>query len=572
MPIRRLGSSVLALALIAPLAAHADSVRDIANTFAKSYVDNGAAIGVGVAIVDSKKAPRFFGYGDAVVAGNGVAAKPFASDTLFEIASVTKVFTTNLLGQQVTMKTLDLDTELSAFSTQLPELKRKMARVKLKELADFTGGITDYAPLCSTSKPPPGCLPSPRPTIADYGGSDFGLYFANAKPKNYQTNPPTPTDLPAPYFYSDYGVGLLGLLLAGNDRPLADEDVDDWADQVHEHILTPLDMTDTYLYVPVSEQDRLSAGYDQALASAEVAGGAVSAIAVHAGGFGYAAPPKVHVVGGGGSGARAAASVANGAVTAIAVKKGGSGYVAPAVVNFTNGGSTTTAKARAIVRNGQVVGIAIGNGGAGYEQVPDVIIVGGRNGGTAATATAHLANGRVAYVTMDSPGSGYVDALSVRVGPGRAFDNPVPIWAPAGSLKTSLEDMAKFAEAATRRRYGNERDLVGDGFRVAERAYACTGPEPALATCPKGAMQSGLSWAIQPADTDNGVPEIVSKDGGLSGYSSFVALMPNQRLGVVVFANSREVAAGRPTAVAETIAANILYALFDKRTAGAAGR
>jgi CubicO group peptidase (beta-lactamase class C family) len=74
-----------------------DPVAAIAKIFAKSAIDRGAAVGVGLGILMSGQPPRFFSYGLA----NAASGQPFGPDLAFEIGSVTKVFTTNLLGQEI---------------------------------------------------------------------------------------------------------------------------------------------------------------------------------------------------------------------------------------------------------------------------------------------------------------------------------------------------------------------------------------------------------------------------------------------------------------------------------------
>ena len=81
----------------------------------------------------------------------------------------------------------------------------------------------------------------------------------------------------------------------------------------------------------------------------------------------------------------------------------------------------------------------------------------------------------------------------------------------------------------------------------------------------------GLSWDVVPGDWANNYPLIVSKNGGLPGYSTQVDLMPFEGLGVVVFVNSFDIdndvatdtsnSADKPTGEAAIIARNILNAV-----------
>ena len=541
--------------------AHAASTKEIVAAYSRAAVEGGQAVGVGVAVIYGPAAPRLFTFGRSFV-GSGAAtpSRPFQLDDLFEIASVTKVFTTNLLGQEVHRKRLALLDPLSNFSTQLGTLKPRTGQVTLQELADFTGGFPTYAPMCN-SKRVPGCLPSERPPVDQYTARDFARFFRHTTPQNFSVSPPVPaTTLPAPYNYSDYAIGLLGLLLAARDQPLGNRDLNRWYNKVRHDILVPLGMLDTYLYVPAKLEPRRVGGYDQAIARARVSGGQVTGITLINSGGRYTQAPRVRLVGGGGTGARATATLDGETVSQITVTSGGAGYLTPATVVFTNGGSTTEAEAQVIVENGQVVAISVNAGGAGYQRAPTVTIGGGRAAsGRDATATAHLVNGRVAYLTVDDPGEAYVPPLSVVVEPGGPVEFGVPIWAPAGALTTTLSDFAKFARAALlSHRLGFLIPApIAHGFRIAQTPYACVGPDPAIETCPAGAMRSALAWAVQPADTANGVPAVISKNGGLQGFSTLVALMPRAGIAVVVMANT-----SGPPGPATTIANDILYALF----------
>lgn len=61
-------------------------------------VDNGSAIGVKVGTTLGDKPPSFFSYGLARYGAPPRERERFTEDTLFQIGSITKIFTTNLLG------------------------------------------------------------------------------------------------------------------------------------------------------------------------------------------------------------------------------------------------------------------------------------------------------------------------------------------------------------------------------------------------------------------------------------------------------------------------------------------
>jgi CubicO group peptidase (beta-lactamase class C family) len=541
------------------------AIKRIAKIYAQDSIQTGGSVGIEVGVVYGSEPPQFVSAGDATAGAGG--GRKFTSNTIFQIGSVSKVFTTNLLGQSVANGSLNLSEPLSSFESDIGPLEPLTAAITLEELGDFTGGFPSYAEACGTPAKA-GCLPSARPTIDTYTGQDFAEYFQTAVPRNFFNDPPTPVStLPAPYNYSDYSIGLLGLLLGDQpNTPLSNAALTGWFDQVQSEILTPLGMNSTYLF---DAKGLIASGYEPALATATVSNGEISAITVTSPGGIYSAPPRVKIVGGGGHGATAQATIdAGDAVNSISIVKPGTGYIAPASVIFTNGGSSTTANAAVVVKNGKVVAIKINGAGLGYLRVPTVTISGGRTTkGTDATAVANIFNGQVSYVSVTNGGSGYVPPLSVIVAPGAAASNNIPIWAPAGALSSSMRDMTTFAAAAL----GDSEigklavpAILTQGFTIAETPYACAAEDPSLADCPAMMAQSALAWSINPSDSADGVGEVISKNGGIPGFSTQVMLMPSRGLAVVVFANSRQNVpdTGAATAEADRVARDILFALF----------
>jgi CubicO group peptidase (beta-lactamase class C family) len=561
------------LSAAAPAACFADQLQQIVDTYAGSMVQNGSAIGVGVAVVSGNAPPRFFTYGYA----NSSTRQPFSPITIFQIGSVTKVFTTNLLGQKVASRYLGLQQPLSNFSTQVGALQPLTSQATLEEVGDFTAGFVDTPNICKQGQSPPSCLPNGRPTIAQYTAQDFLAYIQASVPENYfnyagapsNQQPVAVSTLPAPYNYSDFSTGLLGLLLGSLPNLQIDNNAPDrWFKMVANNIAGPLGMQSTYLEVPPSAAGRASAGYDRALATATVSNGEVSSISVFNPGGPYTTAPNVQIVGGGGSGATATAVLdsSTGTVEAITVSNGGSGYVAPPTVTFSSG----TAVAQAVVSAGKIVGISRIDGGRGYNGAPTVTISGG--GGSGATAEAHNANGHVEFVSVESGGSGYAQPIAVLIDPPPSVQNAIPIWAPAGAISSTLTDMANFAEAALGRYNvgaGIVPPLLSAGFKIAQTPHACNEATPAL-PCSEGFEGSALAWAIDPADSANRTPEVISKNGGIPGFSTQINLMQQENLAVVVFANNygnppkdaTSAEAEQIQAPAQIIANNILFALF----------
>jgi CubicO group peptidase (beta-lactamase class C family) len=554
-------------------------LKSIVDAFAGSSVADGNAIGVAVAITLKNQDPQFFSYGLA----NFAAATPVTEDTIFELGSVTKIFTTALLGEQVSRKVRRLDQPLSDFSRQLGIMNPLTDMVTLTELGDFTGGFPSLPPTSNECPTLQGALPDNniRPTTSEYTAHDLLAFFQTVEPTNdishekWTTCDPTPTILPANYNYSDISTGLIGLLLGGNPLTLLNNQaLEGWYELVNQKIKAPLGMNDTILHPDTATPDqkaRLAAAYGQALATAvaDETTGQVSQIKVTAGGFGYTGKdPRVTILGGGGSGALAQATVTRDQVTKIEVDPDhrGNGYLNPPTVTFNGGNPTEAAKADAVISGGKIAAIRILSGGSGYKSAPQAAISGGNRGPGARSAIlgqVFIANGGVYFVEVMDAGQGYVDSLVVKVEPGEPATNNIPIWAAAGSLRSTTRDMIKLVQVALGHQ-SVDGVLMGyhllQGFKIAEAPYACSqvlDPTDPYSPC---ISASGLAWSISRAN--GGLGEVISKNGGLSGVSTEIRLMPSEDLGVVVLVNSRQdFTNGTPTNTAGNISDNILAAI-----------
>src|SRR5262249_51159783 len=103
----------------------ARAIREIMETFARPSVDDGQAGGVVVGVTYRGRPPQFFTYGLAEFEPSQ-KVKP---GTIFEIGSVTKVFTTAILGQNVVNGVDTLDEMLSQFPVLLGPLKTQTGAV-----------------------------------------------------------------------------------------------------------------------------------------------------------------------------------------------------------------------------------------------------------------------------------------------------------------------------------------------------------------------------------------------------------------------------------------------------------
>jgi CubicO group peptidase (beta-lactamase class C family) len=175
----------------------------------------------------------YFPFGRATDAG-----APFTRDTLVEIGSCTKTFTTTLFALAIKRNEIVSD---AAAQTYMPRgYTLRAQQLTPLELADFTSGMPDD----------PTNLPRglEQRSIDYYTVNDF-LTWAS----RYQQA----TQLPAPYKYSNAGIGLLSYLVATATGKT-------WEDQVNSEILQPLGMADTTLRPTPEQEKRLAQGHNRA--------------------------------------------------------------------------------------------------------------------------------------------------------------------------------------------------------------------------------------------------------------------------------------------------------------------
>jgi CubicO group peptidase (beta-lactamase class C family) len=175
----------------------------------------------------------FFPYGKATNAG-----APFTPDTLVEIGSCTKTFTTTLFALAINRNQIVPDASAQKYMPEGHTLQAN--QLTPLELADFTSGMPDD----------PTNLPRllERRGIEYYTVNDFLTWASRYEPT---------TQLPAPYRYSNAGIGLLSYLVATATGKT-------WEDQVNSEILQPLGMADTTLRPTPEQQKRLAQGHNRA--------------------------------------------------------------------------------------------------------------------------------------------------------------------------------------------------------------------------------------------------------------------------------------------------------------------
>jgi CubicO group peptidase (beta-lactamase class C family) len=198
-------------------------------------------VGIVVGVIDAR-GRRIIAHG----ALNQGDPRPLDGDTVFEIGSMTKVFTSLLLADMVEHGEVALDDPAAKYlpaGVTMPE--RNGRKITLIDLATHTSGLPRI---------PDNLAPKdPNNPYADYTTDQLYRFLSG-----YTLT----RDIGAQYDYSNLGVGLLGQLLtrrAGQD----------YETLVRRRITGPLGMTSTAVALSPSMKARFAVGHDAALAPVE---------------------------------------------------------------------------------------------------------------------------------------------------------------------------------------------------------------------------------------------------------------------------------------------------------------
>jgi CubicO group peptidase (beta-lactamase class C family) len=227
---------LFALVLLSPFAVHAQHFPsdEYLMTLIQSRVDEGRAVGIVLGVLEADGTTRIISYGDA-----GPSARPLGEKSVFEIGSITKVFTGILLADMVARGEVSLTDPIAKF---LPEGVTMPSRGGRKiTLLDLS---THYSAL---PRLPDNLLPSDATNpYADYTVKQMYEFLSD-----YELT----RDIGSEYEYSNLGVGLLGHVLAlvsgGSYESL-----------VRERILEPLGMTRTGIALDEDMQSWMANGHN----------------------------------------------------------------------------------------------------------------------------------------------------------------------------------------------------------------------------------------------------------------------------------------------------------------------
>lgn len=172
-------------------------------------------------------------------------SRPLNGDTLYEIGSITKVFTSLLLTDAVERGEVALTDPVAKFLPATVKMPERGGRViTLQDLATHTSGL---APMPSNVRA------GAADPFADYSAEDMYAFLSG-----YQLT----RDIASQYQYSNFGAGVLGQALTLRTHAASYEAL------VQARVTKPLGLTSTAITLSPEMKARLATGYLQTLSPA----------------------------------------------------------------------------------------------------------------------------------------------------------------------------------------------------------------------------------------------------------------------------------------------------------------
>ena len=194
-------------------------------------------VGIVVGLIDAD-GRRVVSYGQTASGGG----QPVNGETIFEIGSITKVFTALALADMVQKGEVKLSDPVAKYlpsDTKTPSRGGKA--ITLEDLATHTSGLPRL-PLNMSMK-------NPANPYADYTPADLYTFLSSYELRR---------DIGSRYEYSNLAAGLLGQALANRAGT-------DYETLIRSRILEPLGMTSTSMRVPAAMTARFAQGHDALL-------------------------------------------------------------------------------------------------------------------------------------------------------------------------------------------------------------------------------------------------------------------------------------------------------------------
>ena len=202
----------------------------------KSRVEDGRATGLVLGVMEADGATRIVAYGDP-----GAGAHALGPNSVFEIGSVTKVFTTTLLADMAAKGEVSLDVPAQTYAPPGMTLPvRNGKAITLAHLAEQNSGLPRLPGNLDLSK-----VDMANPYAA-YTTAMLNEFLAGYAP---------PRDPGEQFEYSNLGMGVLGEILAHRAGT-------DFETAARTRILDPLGMKGTAITLTPQMQAQLAKGHD----------------------------------------------------------------------------------------------------------------------------------------------------------------------------------------------------------------------------------------------------------------------------------------------------------------------
>lgn len=201
-------------------------------TLIQEYVEENEAVGATVGLIEHGEM-QFFSYGQKSIQDNELMSE----ETIFEIGSITKLFTTLILMDMTTNGNVQLDAPIEAYLPDIktPEFEGK--KITLRHLATHHSGLPSL---------PDNFNPKdPMNPFEDYTAKDLYHFLSHYKLKV----------APGESFeYSNIGMGLLGYILSKKEGV-------DYEELVRSHLCENLEMKNTKITLSNKMEKHFAKGY-----------------------------------------------------------------------------------------------------------------------------------------------------------------------------------------------------------------------------------------------------------------------------------------------------------------------
>jgi CubicO group peptidase (beta-lactamase class C family) len=211
---------IVLFSLLLPFTVSATDLTELKKCVSQNYGGLLNRHGIVAAVLDADSS-------ETLIFGN---AKP---NQIFEIGSITKTFTANLLAQAILSKSIKISDPIPA------QYQKQSAIISYQNLTTHTSGLNDVEILKNFKS---------TNELFPFEGLSVSV-LKNLYAKAELTQPPGTT-----WLYSNMAVSLLGMILSENSNTPYEK-------MVQDQILKPLGMNDTYFEVPESESSRFPTGF-----------------------------------------------------------------------------------------------------------------------------------------------------------------------------------------------------------------------------------------------------------------------------------------------------------------------